>query len=86
MLKGSFKEVLLQILNIGFGLGAILLMGRGFFIFDGLAGLGLALLMTSLISFFAFRYGIEQELHEKRLRSSSAVSAAIPTQRMDIAS
>jgi len=56
MLRGTFKEIVLQVLNIGLGIGAILVMARGFYINDGLAGLGLALFMTSAICFVGFRF------------------------------
>ena len=84
MLRGTFKEIVLQVLNIGLGIGAILVMARGFYINDGLAGLGLALFMTSAICFVGFRFGIEQRLREERagakpLNTVTSIRSRVPT-------
>lgn len=66
MFQGTFKDRVLQVLNVLFGLGAISLIVRGFFVHDFLAALAVPLLATSTLSFVAFRYSIEQQLREKR--------------------
>jgi len=76
MLRGTFGEIVLQTLNILLGIGALLVIGRGFYVNDGLAGLGLALLMTSGICFVGFRFGIEQRLNEKSVDAVRSPSSA----------
>lgn len=66
MFQGTFKDRVLQMLNVLFGLGALSLIVRGFFVHDVLAALAVPLLATSSVSFVAFRYSIEQQLHERR--------------------
>jgi hypothetical protein len=64
MLTGNFQTKVLQFVNILLGMGATALLLRGFLINDGLAGLGLVLLTTSLLAFFGLRSAEEQLARE----------------------
>ncbi len=64
MIRGTFGEVSLQVINFIFGLAALALVARGLVADDGLAGLGLAVLMATLISGVGIAIGVEQAARE----------------------
>jgi hypothetical protein len=66
---------MLRALNVLFGFASLALMAHGFVANDGLQGLGLALLMTALISYVGFRFAAEQREAEKKAAPPKAVAS-----------
>jgi hypothetical protein len=60
----AFSNFVLQMLNVGLGLFGVGMTGFGMINSNGLQGLGLILIMSSILCYIGFRFSAEQEQRE----------------------